>query len=143
MAIGRIDRSARGIIRKQDVNPEKVALAKRLRREITPAEAKLWHALRRDGLENLYFRRQQVIDGYIVDFFCNAVSLAVEVDGAVHDTQREYDAKREEDLRYRGVQTLRFTNDEVLHSLLTVLQRIREAAFARRPSDQPPTVDAP
>src|SRR5258707_1243130 len=53
-------------------------------RKMTPAERRLWKALRRNALDGLHFRRQQVIEGYIADFYCDAAKLAIELDGAVH-----------------------------------------------------------
>ena len=54
---------------------EKLTLARQMRRQPTPAEAKLWQHLRAGRLSGLHFRRQQVIDGFIVDFYCHAVGL--------------------------------------------------------------------
>jgi very-short-patch-repair endonuclease len=53
----------------QNVPPDKLAFAKRLRREMTPAERRLWKALRRNALDGFHFRRQQVIEGYVADFY--------------------------------------------------------------------------
>ena len=69
--------------------------ARQLRQEMTPAEAILWKHLRTDQLGGLHFRRQQVLDGYIVDFYCHAAQLVIEVDGEVHASQHEYDAERD------------------------------------------------
>ena len=75
------------IIRGQNVRADKLSIAKRLRREMTPAERALWRALRRNALDGLHFRRQQVIEGFIVDFYCDAVKLAIEIDGKPHEEQ--------------------------------------------------------
>ncbi|WP_422297146.1 endonuclease domain-containing protein [Candidatus Binatus sp.] len=53
----------------QNVPPDKLAFAKRLRPEMTPAERRLWEALRRNALDGFHFRRQQVIEGYVADFY--------------------------------------------------------------------------
>ena len=76
---------SRKIVRGQNVQPEKLSLAKQLRHKMTPAERALWMALRRNGLDGFHFRRQQVIDGFIVDFYCDAAKLAIELDGTVHE----------------------------------------------------------
>ena len=55
--------------------------------------------------EELHFRRQQVIQGFIVDFYCHKVGLVVEVDGDIHDLQQEEDARREKALRELGLRT--------------------------------------
>src|SRR5258708_27853937 len=76
--------SSRKITSGQNVHPDKLEFAKQLRRKMTPAERRLWKALRRNALDGLHFRRQQVIEGYIADFYCDAAKLAIELDGAVH-----------------------------------------------------------
>lgn len=99
---------------------------------MTPAERRLWSALRRHQLDGLHFRRQQVIGGFIVDFYCDKARLAVEVDGPVHDKQKEYDVERDKALAARQIRVLRCRNEEILHNLDAVLERIR-AAVRERP----------
>jgi len=113
------------IIRGQNVQTEKLSLAKRLRREMTPAERALWRALRRNSLDGLHFRRQQVIEGFIVDFYCDAAKLAIEVDGKPHEEQGEYDELREEVIAHQGVRFLRIPN-EALHDIEAVIEHIKE-----------------
>jgi very-short-patch-repair endonuclease len=110
---------------------EKREAAWEMRRRPTEAGAMLWQALRGSRLSGLHFRREQVIDGYIVDFYCHTARLVVEVDGAVHDKQRDYDAARDEALAARGLHVLRVTNDEVLAALPSVLTRILTSAVQR------------
>src|SRR5271166_5306249 len=78
-------------IRGQHVQPEQLSFAKRLRREMTPPERILWKALRRNAVDGFHFRRQQVIEGSVVDFYCDAARLAIELDGSVHEDQWEHD----------------------------------------------------
>ena len=118
---------AKNIVIGQKVNPVKVQRAKDLRREMTDAERVLWQRLRANRLNGLHFRRQQVIDGFIVDFYCHAAGVIVEVDGGVHRRQAEYDEERDKVLSARGLHLLRFPNDEVLHNIESVLTRIAEA----------------
>ena len=113
------------IIRGQNVRSEKLSFAKRLRREMTPAERALWRALRRNALDGLHFRRQQVIEGFIVDFYCDAVKLAIEVDGKPHEEQGEYDELREEVIARQGVRIIRIPN-EALHDIEAVIEFIKE-----------------
>src|SRR5688500_2337440 len=94
--------------------PEQKELARERRQRMTPAESCLWERLRRSRLDGLHFRRQQVIDGFIVDFYCHAGALVVEVDGDVHELQVDYDAERAKILAERGLAVIRFTNDAVL-----------------------------
>ena len=97
---------------------------------MTPAEDKLWNALRRKQLDGLRFRRQVAFGSYIVDFICTEKRLIIEVDGSVHDNQMDYDAARTEHLEQYGYGVLRFRNEQVLHDLSTVLEAIRSAALA-------------
>ena len=86
------------IIVGQKVNPEKWVRAKQLRHEMTPEKKLLWYYLRNGKLKQLYFHSQQVIDGFIADFYCHAAGLVLEIDGGIHNRQREYDTE----LRFRG-----------------------------------------
>jgi very-short-patch-repair endonuclease len=88
-----------GIVRGQYINPSKLEKAKELRRDMTEAEKVLWEKLRGNQLNGLHFRRQQVIAGYITDFYCHSARLIVEVDGSIHDGQIEEDQYRESVLR--------------------------------------------
>ncbi len=107
---------------------EKRQLAHEMRRNMTPAEAILWERLRANRLQGLHFRRQQVIDGFIVDFYCHAKGLVVEVDGGVHEAQADYDAERDSILAARQLQVLHFSNERVLNEIEGVLEQIRAAA---------------
>ena len=62
------------------------------------------------------FRRQQIIQGFIVDFYCHKSALVIEVDGDVHDLQQEEDARREKVLTEMGLRIVRFRNDEVVRN---------------------------
>ena len=119
-----------GIVAGQRVGREMADRARDLRRQLTPAERRLWEHLRAHRLAGLHFRRQQIIHGFIVDFYCHARRLVVEVDGAVHEGQADYDAERDRILAAHGLRVLRVTNDEVLHNLAGVLKRIVQAGEA-------------
>jgi len=96
------------------------------RRQPTPAEQMLWRALRAKALAGLKFRRQEPIGSYIVDFYCHAAKLAVELDGRRHEWFAGYDEGRTEVLERLGVRIIRFSNDEVCGDLDSVLERIGE-----------------
>ena len=115
----------KNIVTGQKVTQEKLQRAKELRREMTPAEKLLWEELRANKL-GVHFRRQQVIAGFIVDFYCHKAALVVEVDGDVHDLQQEEDERREKVLREMGLRVVRFGNDEVVKNLSAVVGKIRE-----------------
>ncbi len=117
----------KNIVRGQRVSPEMQERAKKLRRELTPAEKILWESLRANRLNGLHFRRQQVIDGYLADFYCHQHELIVELDGGIHEFQKDYDAERAAHLIARGLRILRFKNEEVCADLPGVLKTIIEA----------------
>ena len=121
----------RNIVRGQPMSQGLAKRARQMRRKMTPQERILWQALRGNQLDGFHFRRQQVIAGYIVDFYCHAAALAVETDGPVHDQQRGYDEERDELLARRGLLILRVRNEEIERDLAGVLARIREACRER------------
>ena len=101
--------------------------AKRMRKEPTDAEAALWELLRDKKLGDK-FRRQHLIDDFIVDFVCLSKNLVVEVDGGYHNdpTQKEYDQQRTLYLNEKGFKVIRFTNEEVLGNTEAVLTKIKQ-----------------
>ena len=106
----------KNIIPGQKVTKAKLERAKELRREMTPAEKLLWQEVRAKKL-GVRFRRQQVIQGFIVDFYCHRAALVVEVDGDVHDLQKEEDERREKVLSALGLRIVRVGNAEVVREL--------------------------
>lgn len=110
--------------------PKNRANAKRMRSEMTPAELKLWNAVRAHRLMGLSFRRQMPLAGYIVDFACPSHKLIVELDGSQHgaDVAAARDAARTEKLSSLGWAVIRFWNDDVLRDIDGVCQHIVTAA---------------
>jgi very-short-patch-repair endonuclease len=92
---------------------------------MTPAEKILWQELRANKL-GVHFRRQQVIAGFIVDFYCHKAGLVIEVDGGIHNKQKKEDAEREQVLIELGLRVVRFRNEEVMKNLSAVVGNIRE-----------------
>lgn len=101
--------------------------AKDLRKDPTPAEAKLWTHLRGHRMGGVHFREQHAIGNYIVDFCSPQKKLVVELDGSQHIEQQEYDAKRTEFLKSKGYRVLRFWNNDVMNDLDKVLTVIWDA----------------
>jgi very-short-patch-repair endonuclease len=99
----------------QPINGKKLALAREFRHEPTPAESKAWEILRDRRLLGLKFRRQQVIDGFIVDFDCAELSLVVELDGSVHENEAAmlFDADRTRHFADKDIRVVRIRNEEV------------------------------
>ncbi len=100
--------------------------ARRLRKQRTRGEQILWEALRGRRLAKRKFRRQQPVGAFIVDFFCAAERLVVEVDGAIHDDQREADAERQRIIESTGVRFLRLDTALVEMNLPGTLRQIEE-----------------
>jgi very-short-patch-repair endonuclease len=98
-----------------------------LRRNSTPAERRLWSALR--TLRSFKFRRQHRIRRYVVDFYCPSVRLVIEVDGGVHAAWHRNDDTRDHELRALGIRILRVSNDDVLLNLGEIVKRIDACAF--------------
>jgi very-short-patch-repair endonuclease len=112
------------ITRNQPVSPEKLEAARALRRAMTREERIVWQALRTEKFETLHFRRQQVIAGFIVDFYYASARMAVELDGPPHLKQKDYDQQRDRALCDLGITTLRIKNESVRADLDAVLQTI-------------------
>ncbi len=104
--------------------------ARKLRKNLTPAEARLWEALRNKQLEGLRFRSQHPVGNFILDFYCSSCKLVVEVDGKIHASQSDYDDARTAKLAEYGYKVLRFKNEEVMNDLPKVLAEIRRVALA-------------
>lgn len=117
------------IVKGQKVTEGKVILARQMRASMTQTESILWDHLRGNRLAGLKFRRQQVIDGFIADFYCHAAGLVVEVDGPIHNPT--YDAERDRILGARKLMVLRFTNEQVEEDIEGVLEQIKNVAQAK------------
>lgn len=103
---------------------------------MTTAEHRLWQALKGKQLDGLRFRAQHPLGRFILDFCCPARKLVVEVDGAHHDTQAEWDDERTACLAAFGYRVVRVGNEEVETDLPAVLERIRQAAHAREETNE-------
>lgn len=104
--------------------------AKALRRDLTPPELILWSRLKRRMPDAPIFRRQHPLGPYILDFFCPAARLAVEVDGASHsgDVQTAHDQRRDAWLRNRGVTVYRVAASSVFRDAVEVADGARRLA---------------
>ncbi len=100
--------------------------ARRMRHEPSQTEWLLWEQLR-CRKRGAVFRRQVILQGYVVDYYACATKLIVEVDGGWHSKRRRRDARRERVRRAAGYRVLRVTAEEVQHALPSVLARVRAA----------------
>lgn len=99
--------------------------AKALRNSLTFAELVLWSYLKTSP-SGYKFRRQHPVGIYIVDFYCHALKLVIEVDGSIHEQieVKKHDEKRQSDLEDFGLSVVRFNNDEVEKRLEVVIEKI-------------------
>ena len=107
--------------------------AQSLRRSTTGSEQRLWRALRDKRLVGTTFRRQHIVGPYVVDFFCKARDLAIEIDGGVHQDEdaRLLGARRDAWMTERGITILRIPDQLVRQNLDTALSIIVRAASLR------------
>ena len=116
--------------------------ARALRESSTRAERKIWYWLRRRYLSGHKFRRQHVVESYILDFYCAELRLGIEVDGTSHDTdaREEHDAKRTSALEQRGIMVLRLRNEHIREQpdgAWSLIVDAVESAKQRRPELRP------
>ena len=107
-------------------NPKLKLRSRQLRNNMTKGEIILWQKLKRSQMMGYDFDRQKPIDQFIVDFYCKALSLAIEIDGSVHDSEsaQAYDAERQAKLEGLGIRFLRFRDEEVRSHPNAVCQQI-------------------
>ena len=114
--------------------------ARAFRKALTPPEFRLWQALRRNSLGKCKFRRQHPIGPYILDFYCAASKLAIEVDGAVHNepAQIAHDRRRTAWLHDHGVRVVRLSAVSVMRDHEAVVDFIYELVRSRLAAESPP-----
>ena len=105
----------------------KTKLARKLRRNQTEAEQRLWQQVRSRRLSGYKFRRQVPIGTYIADFVCEDAKLIVELDGGQHDDNKQADDMRTKNLENFGYHVIRFWNNEVLENMEGVLTVLLQA----------------
>ncbi len=125
---------------KRPPGKDKLQRVRRLRRDMTDAEIKLWSRIRANQL-GVKFRKQIWLAGFVADFVSIEAKLVVEVDGGQHDLQRDEDEARAAAMARVGYRTLRFWNNEVLENIEGVLMTIQAALPS--PSHRPDGRRAP
>ena len=114
--------------------------ARDLRKRSTVAEDALWQIVRNRRFHGLKFKRQCPIefdfDGakrfFIADFFCHEKKVVVEIDGGIHESQKEYDKIRDEIMIILGLRIIRFSNLEVLNDLDKVKEELKLILFQQK-----------
>lgn len=114
-----------------------VERARRLRKESTDAEKRLWLHLRAHRYGGHKFKRQQPIGPHIVDFVCFHARLVIEIDGGQHMDAARSDSIRDAWLAREGFRVLRFWNNEVLGNTEGVMQEILSSLHAPSPQPSP------
>ena len=112
---------------------DNVPAARQLRRRLTPSELLLWAQLRDRRFDGLKFRRQHPIGPFVLDFYCDELRVAVEVDGGIHarPAQARYDAARQSLLEDEGIRVVRVRAEDVEADIGAVLESLR--ALTPRP----------
>ena len=105
-------------------NPKLKPLARKLRNNSTKSEVLLWNYLKGKQLKGFDFHRQKPIGNYIVDFFCNELNLAIEIDGESHYGNKRYDEVRQKEIEKLGVKFLRFDESEIYYNMANVIKAI-------------------
>ncbi len=131
------DPPRRSIVVGARVTNDKRALARSMRREPTRSELEAWHLLRDRRCLGVKFRRQQVIRGFIVDFYCPALRLALEIDGPIHDEPGQYDLARDATLATADILTIRLRASEVSPTRLEAIVRATLRLRASSPPSPP------
>jgi len=106
----------------------KFIIAREFRNKPTKGEDKLWKLINKDQIFNYRFRRQYVIAGFILDFYCPKLKLGLEVDGSIHNIKDniDYDLKRENIIKQYNIKIIRFTNKEIENNILTALRKLKD-----------------
>src|SRR4051812_23555475 len=102
-------------------NPELLTRTRQLRRELSPAEKILWKELRGRRFDGFKFRRQHLLEPYVLDFYCAEARLVIELDGESHLSSQSYDDRRSRWLAQQGLEVLRFWNTQIFDELDAVL----------------------
>ncbi len=109
-------------------------LSRELRKNPTPAESKLWSKLKNRQFLNLRFLRQHPIyyqydnqrNFFIADFYCHQLKIIIEIDGRIHDQQKDYDVVRTELLKFKNMAVIRFRNEEILQNIENVQEILKK-----------------
>ncbi len=103
----------------------KIQIAREFRKKPTKSERILWQALRRNNFLGLGIRRQHVIEGFIVDFYCHKLKLVIEIDGRIHRHQLEDDVDRQKIIEKKNIKFFRIQSEDVENNIVEVLERLK------------------
>lgn len=126
ITINALSQRERGLGDKQMKEIKKI-FARTLRKEQTKAEKIIWELLRKRKFMNLKFRRQHVIEGFVIDFYCFELKLGIEVDGGIHMKRKEYDKIRQEIIESEEISIIRISNQEIAEDKKAILKKLKKA----------------
>ena len=115
----------------------KKKFARTLRKEQTKTEKMVWELIRNRKFKGFKFRRQHVVEGFILDFYCHELRLGIELDGLIHLRRKDYDELRQEIIESEGIKIIRLTNKEISDNKRSVLKKIEETVL-RSTNPSPP-----
>jgi very-short-patch-repair endonuclease len=113
---------------------DKFAQAALMRINPTPAEERMWAILTEEVIPNFpkhRFFRQYVRFGYIMDFYCPTLQICIEMDGGIHDDRKDYDEKRDKNLRRNGITVVHFRNEKVFNKPMKVADKVCQCIEAK------------
>ncbi|MFN8210008.1 MAG: DUF559 domain-containing protein [Bacteroidales bacterium] len=108
-----------------------IVAARLLRSRMNKTESIVWEKLNRKQICNVRFRRQHPIDIFIADFYCHSAKLVIEIDGEIHNFQRQYDIGRTAEMNKYDILVIRFTDEEVLLDIDRVIDEIKQVVLNR------------
>ena len=119
-------------------NNKMLETARKLRREMTPQERKLWNVFLKSYPVKIY--RQRIIESYVVDFYCAKAKLVIELDGPIHEREQSmhHDINRDERLQAYGLEVFRISNHDIEKHFSSVCACIDAKIQQRLPSPSPP-----
>ena len=112
----------------------KIQIAREFRKKPTRSERIMWSVLRGNKFLGLGFRRQHVIEGFIVDFYCHKLKLVVEIDGLIHQYQIKEDKERQKIIENKGVKFFRVKSEDVECDVENILNELKYFIAPPRPS---------
>ena len=116
------------------IKQQTLFIARQLRKNMTPAEKLFWQHIRHEQFHQLRFLRQHPLfysyndhlKFFIADFYCHQLRLVIEIDGGIHESQKDYDVIRTDILQTMKLKVVRFKNEDVLNNIEKVLQRMED-----------------
>ena len=108
-----------------------IELAREMRKNLTPTEKLLWNELQNKKICGYKFRNQHPIFRYILDFYCHKCLLAVDIDGDIHKSRKDYDDFSDNYLLSIGIKTLRFTNHDIINNMNGILEKLIDELIQR------------